>query len=121
MDLIESLNNGLIAYICILCMQLLGDDIDLNCQEMDLIDLLERSFSRSERSNLAHFPIMPYKWFCQNFYLPRRRRPGTGDIAMPPVCPSVCLSIRLSVCPSITFLETLQVRAPCHGGVLYSF
>ena len=28
-------------------------------------------------------------------YLPRRRRPGTGDIATPPV--------RLSVCPSITF------------------
>ena len=28
------------------------------------------------------------------FYLPRRRRPGTGDIATPPVCLSVCLSVR---------------------------
>ena len=34
-------------------------------------------------------------------YLPRRRRPGTGDIATPPVCLSVCLSVRLSVCPSV--------------------
>ena len=30
-------------------------------------------------------------------YLPRRRRPGTGDIATPPVCLSVCPSVRLSV------------------------
>ena len=34
-------------------------------------------------------------------YLPRRRRPGTGDITTPPVRrPSVCLSVRPSVCPS---------------------
>ena len=33
------------------------------------------------------------------YYLPRRRRPGTGDIATPPVR----LSVRLSVCPSVTF------------------
>ena len=32
-------------------------------------------------------------------YLPRRRRPGTGDIATPPVC----LSVRPSVCLSVTF------------------
>ena len=38
-------------------MQLLGDDID-NCQGMDLIELFKRSFSRSERSGLAHFPII---------------------------------------------------------------
>ena len=31
------------------------------------------------------------------FYLPRRRRPGTGDIATPPVR----LSVRPSVCPSV--------------------
>ena len=36
-------------------------------------------------------------------YLPRRRRPGTGDIATPPVRPSVRLSVRLSVCLSVTF------------------
>ena len=51
--------------------------------------------------------------------------------------PSVRLSVCLSVRPSVTFsfrtvtqkriavlvyfLETLQVRAPSHGGVLYSF
>ena len=33
--------------------QLLGDDI-INCQEPDVIELFERSFSRSERSDLAH-------------------------------------------------------------------
>ena len=38
---------------------------------------------------------------------------GTGDIATPPPPPH--LSVRLSVC------QTLQVRTPCHGGVLYSF
>ena len=30
----------------------------INCQEMDFIELFKRSFSRSERSGLAHFPIM---------------------------------------------------------------
>ena len=30
----------------------------INCQEMDFIELLKRSFSRSERSGLAHFPII---------------------------------------------------------------
>ena len=30
----------------------------INCQEMDFIDLFKRSFSRSERSDLAHFPII---------------------------------------------------------------
>ena len=28
------------------------------------------------------------------FYLPQRRRPGTGDIATPPIRLSVCLSVR---------------------------
>ena len=37
--------------------------------------------------------IKVYSWM---FYLPRRRRPGTGDIATPPVRPSVP-SVRLSV------------------------
>ena len=30
----------------------------INCQEMDLIELFKRSFSRSERPGLAHFPII---------------------------------------------------------------
>ena len=30
----------------------------INCQEMDFIELFKRSFSRSERSGLAHFPII---------------------------------------------------------------
>ena len=34
---------------------------------------------------------------CNCNYLPRRRRPGTGDIATPPVRPSVRLSVRPSV------------------------
>ena len=33
---------------------------------------------------------------CGIYYLPRRRRPGTGDIATPPVRPSVCLSVTFS-------------------------
>ena len=37
------------------------------------------------------------------YYLPRRRRPGTGDIATPPVCLSVRPSVRPSVCLSVTF------------------
>ena len=49
---------------------------------MDFIELLKRSFSRSERSGLAHFPIIIR---------------STGPIAVarrlsvvrPPVCPSV--------------------------------
>ena len=30
----------------------------INCQELDFIELFKRSFSRSERSGLAHFPII---------------------------------------------------------------
>ena len=30
----------------------------INCQEMDFIELFKRSFSRSERSGLAYFPII---------------------------------------------------------------
>ena len=34
---------------------------------------------------------------CRHFYLPRRRRPGTGDIVTPPVRLSVCLSVRVAI------------------------
>ena len=44
---------------------------------------------RSRATELPCYHMYPY-------YLPRRRRPGTGDIATPPVRPSV----RPSVCPS---------------------
>ena len=63
-----------------------------------------------------------------------RRAEGLGReiLKRSPVCLSICLSVCLSVCLSIWFshcnskmhnyfLETLQVCAPCHGGVLYSF
>ena len=30
----------------------------INCQEMDFIELFKRSFSKSERSGLTHFPII---------------------------------------------------------------
>ena len=30
----------------------------INCHEMDFIELFSRSFARSERSGLAHFPII---------------------------------------------------------------
>ena len=42
-----------------------------------------------ERDGLSHV------WCHQTyFYLPRCRRPGTGDIATPPVCLPVCPSVR---------------------------
>ena len=69
-----------------------------------------------------------------------KARDGRYCNAPPPVrlsvCLSVCPSVRPSVRPSVTLsfrtvtqkrihlmycLETLQVCAPCHGGVLYSF
>ena len=38
------------------------------------------------------------------------------------VCPSVTFSFRTVTQNALLyFLETLQVHAPCHGGVLYSF
>ena len=30
----------------------------INCQEMDFIEFFKRSYSRSEKSGLAHFPII---------------------------------------------------------------
>ena len=45
---------------------------------------------------------------CICCYLLRRRRPGTGDIATPPVRPSVCLSVRLSV--TFSFRTVTQKR-----------
>ena len=51
-----------------------------------------------------HFwPPMLHKVYLLFHYLPRRRRTGTGDIAMPPVCLSVRPSVCLSVRPSVTF------------------
>ena len=44
--------------------------------------------------------------------------PGMGDVATPP---SVTFSFSLKMYFNMYFLETLQVCAPCHGGVLYSF
>ena len=71
--------------------------------------------------------LFVYPSICLSF-LPRRQRPGTGDIATPPVrlsvCPSVAFSFRTVTRKRIQlmyFLKTFQVRAPCHGGVLYSF
>ena len=62
----------------------------------------------------------------------RAEGPGRDILQRPPsVCPSVCLSVCPSVHRSVTFsfrenafmyfLETLQVLAPCHACVLYSF
>ena len=45
-------------------------------------------------------------YFQSCFYLPRRRRPGTGDIATPPIC----LSVRPSVCPSVCLSVTFSFR-----------
>ena len=45
-----------------------------------------------------HESIIEYIYYCYNcYYLPHRRRPGTGDIATPPR-----LSVRPSVHPSVT-------------------
>ena len=52
---------------------------------------IHTQYHRSDRTQY-------YSLMCI-YYLPRRRRPGTGDIATPPVRPSV----RLSVCLSVTF------------------
>ena len=40
----------------------------MNCEDTDFIELLSRSFSRSEKSGLAHFHIILYinQWCCQN-------------------------------------------------------
>ena len=43
------------------------------------------------------------------YYLPRRRRPGTGDIATP----SVRLSVRPSVRPSVTFSFRTNSKTHC--------
>ena len=51
------LKNGLITFLYFCVHSFLGM-ILINCQEMDFIELFKRSFSRSERSGLAHFPII---------------------------------------------------------------
>ena len=43
----------------------------INCQEMDFIELFKRSFSRSERSGVAHFPIIIDILFSSNEVLPK--------------------------------------------------
>ena len=56
------INGGAIrptGLLFIACIQLL-EMIMLNCQEIDLIEVFERSFSRSEKSGLAHFLIITY-------------------------------------------------------------
>ena len=39
------------------------------------------------------FDLMSWSIYYSSCYLPPRRRPGTGDIEMPPIHLSVCLSI----------------------------
>ena len=84
------------------CLMLRGDPKLAGAGEESSISLRwpERSIAEAWETNTL-------KWSIQScgvpFYLPRRRRPGTGDIATPPVRPSVCLSVCLSVCPSVTF------------------
>ena len=58
------------------------------------------------RNIFGLFLAYPCMYF--NFYLLRRRRPGTGDIATPPVRLSVCLSVRLSV--TFSFRTVTQKR-----------
>ena len=50
------------------CIEFLGDDID-QLQEMDFIELFKRSLSMSERSGVAHFPILIL--FSSNEALPK--------------------------------------------------
>ena len=50
------LKSGLITFIYS-CIQLLGNDIDQLSRDI-FHELFKRSFSRSERSGLAHFPII---------------------------------------------------------------
>ena len=62
-------------------------------------------------------------WKNSHYYLPPRRRPGDGRYCNAPR-PSVTFSFRTVTVTEnalMYFLETSQVRAPCHGGVLYSF
>ena len=47
---------GLITYL-FLVYNFLGMKL-INCQEMDFIELFKKSCSMSERSGLAHFPII---------------------------------------------------------------
>ena len=47
----------LITFLYFLYTRFLGMLL-INCEEMDFIELFKRSFSRSERSGLAHFPII---------------------------------------------------------------
>ena len=51
------LKNGLITFLIFFVHSFLGM-ILINCLGMDFIELFKRSCSRSERSGLAHFPIM---------------------------------------------------------------
>ena len=66
--------------------------------KLGVLYLLDKDLTHSQL-NLDLCNIFLSEWtgvivLGRSFYLPRRRRPGTGDIATPPVCLSVCLSVR---------------------------
>ena len=65
----------------------------INCQEMDFIELFKRSFSRSERSGLAHFLII-------SSAVP----PGSGAFQMP-TCPSSSASAASAASASASTLR----------------
>ena len=79
-----------------------------------ILDLVNKSLTYVAELYFIGFGDWTRWPFCKaHFYLPRRRRPGTGDIATPPrlsVCPSVRPSVRPSVCPSVRPSVTFSFR-----------
>ena len=89
----------------------------IECFSLDLIYLVsldrisggyqEDILEQFEKSKMAAIVNRKLNYLLLHFYLPRRRRPGTGDIAMPPVRLSVCLNVmdgqtdRWTVCLSV--------------------
>ena len=70
----------------------------------------KKTFKKGQWESISNISSIPFFWF---FYLPRRRRPGTGDIATPPVRPSVCLSVTfIDVC-SRNFAGTCTMSWGC--------
>ena len=93
----------------------LQDKLDLNLIGVDVI--IENNTGRYAVIDINAFPGQ----YTRSLVRTHSLTPGHFSSLLSPAAPKARDGRYCNAPPLMYILETLQVRAPCHGGVLYSF